>query len=332
MGQAPSKGDTGPSGPQGIQGFQGEQGVGIKSIGYDSNTGHLILKMSDDSSEGPFTISGKPGVGISKATMGDKGLSLTMTDNSVLGPYDIRGPPGVSDPTVVSNYLANNNTFVSSLGTEIAANSTTLSSNVATSIIASDATKNQIITSLIAQAPLITALADKLSVAPYKDALKGNTGTLASAESVKSTLSPVTMWCADGSCITANKENIIKSRSFHAPDNGWMFLQGGSETGTAVVNGMSIKDNGGLSVGQWKHVPQGTVEITGDTFIGGNLKIGNNNWQNLQIGDWQMYQDQGNGRLVFKNTKTNTASVYITPVDGNIWSGKSQTDGNWTRN
>ena len=54
-------------------------------------------------------------------------------------------------------------------------------------------------------------------------------------------------------------------------NDDWLHVKGSTKNGTAMYNGVSIKDGGGLSVGEWKKVPQGNVEVTGDVKVGGKL-------------------------------------------------------------
>lgn len=55
-------------------------------------------------------------------------------------------------------------------------------------------------------------------------------------------------------------------------DGDWLRIHGG-DNGTAVYKGMSINEDGGLAIGSWNHVPQGTLDVTGDTNLHGKLQI-----------------------------------------------------------
>jgi hypothetical protein len=55
----------------------------------------------------------------------------------------------------------------------------------------------------------------------------------------------------------------------------WMRIRGVAGTGTAVYNGMSINDGGGLAVGTWKNVPVGQIWVNTicDTAGGNCVKV-----------------------------------------------------------
>lgn len=55
-------------------------------------------------------------------------------------------------------------------------------------------------------------------------------------------------------------------------DNADWFSIYGANKGTAVYNGMSINDGGGLSVGSWNKAPQGTIN-TNDLHVQNNIRI-----------------------------------------------------------
>ena len=78
-----------------------------------------------------------------------------------------------------------------------------------------------------------------------------------------------------GKDLLLNSINITNERQ-----NDWLRLYGSDANGTAVFKGMSIKDGGGLSVGEWKKVPQGNLEVTNlstlkDVNVSGILKLNN---------------------------------------------------------
>lgn len=59
-------------------------------------------------------------------------------------------------------------------------------------------------------------------------------------------------------------------------NNDWFRINqahGGNpaQAGVAMYNGVAINDGGGLSVGAWKKVPNGSLETTGDARVGGKL-------------------------------------------------------------
>ena len=51
--------------------------------------------------------------------------------------------------------------------------------------------------------------------------------------------------------------NTINSNS-NTP-TGWLYINGSTSNGTAMYNGVSIKDGGGLNVGEWGKVPEGQI-------------------------------------------------------------------------
>ncbi len=109
------------------------------------------------------------------------------------------GPPGVSDPAQVVEKLKIDNTFMTSLGTNIAKNSTELATSVASSIGTSDAIRSQIVSSLQSRQEFLNALADKLtSDNTYKARITGPPGSIADLTSLENTLRPRSLWCADG--------------------------------------------------------------------------------------------------------------------------------------
>ena len=88
-----------------------------------------------------------------------------------------------------------------------------------------------------------------------------------------------TQLMADGSII------ISPSGLKVSDGNDWMRIFGSDKNGTAMYNGVSIKDNGGLNVGEWARVPEGTTKtkdlLVGNTayFKGGASVHNPDNWQ-----------------------------------------------------
>lgn len=106
---------SGPAGPQGERGSDGGQGPtgndgrGIAEV-YDSGDGRAMVRLTDGSTFGPFTVAGGPqgqqgsngndGRGITNIRdNGDGTLSVDMSDGSSQGPFAMpAGPAGPQGP------------------------------------------------------------------------------------------------------------------------------------------------------------------------------------------------------------------------------------------
>jgi hypothetical protein len=66
-------------------------------------------------------------------------------------------------------------------------------------------------------------------------------------------------WGASGDLSVQGDINATK---INRSDGDWLRISGTPANGTAMFNGVSINDGGGLSVGQWKKVPQGELHVS----------------------------------------------------------------------
>jgi hypothetical protein len=116
-------------------------------------------------------------------------------------------------------------------------------------------------------------------------------------------------------------------------DNDWFRLVGSRANGTAVYNGMSINDGGGLSVGSWERMPQGDLKVTGKLHTAGYfgpylMRFYDNNNKCGDVG-----QNGGLG-LMDCNGGNTWQQFYYNPMTGNLYNvQKNQCldvgDNNW---
>jgi len=175
---------------------------------------------------------------------GEQGLQGLQGLQGPPGKDGAQGPPGVSDPAQVVEKLKIDNTFMTSLGINIAKNSTELATSVASSIGTSDAIRSQIVSSLQSRQEFLNALADKLTNDnTYKARIIGPPGTIADDESIKLTFEKKSLWCADGELCTI-------------PTKKW----DGSTNRSLGELGIQIPANGRI------HTP-GRLHMSGDEFL-----------------------------------------------------------------
>jgi hypothetical protein len=98
-----------------------------------------------------------------------------------------------------------------------------------------------------------------------------------------------TQFMADGSV-------VIPSTGLKVSDaNDWMRIVGSDKNGVALYNGLSVRDNGGVNVGDWGRVPQGVTRShkfkIGDkwTLSGVGDAHGNDDWLRVFGGDEKGY-------------------------------------------
>ena len=106
-------------------------------------------------------------------------------------------------------------------------------------------------------------------------------------------------------------DNDTKTNSIGRNGTDDWFRIFGTNAGTAVYNGMSINDNGGLAIGTWNHAPQGQLWV--DTICnaaGGNCVNFNDIIRNGQ-------------KMGIKSSR----GGYLSDQGG--WKGKPGDNGNW---
>ncbi len=102
MGQS-QPGPVGPQGPQGDRGDQGPIGIGIQTVTYDAESGNLVFKMTNETSQGPFVVKGSQGERGPQGPQGERGIQGE------------RGPQGATGAQGPAGNIANDASLRSSL-------------------------------------------------------------------------------------------------------------------------------------------------------------------------------------------------------------------------
>lgn len=135
---------------------------------------------------------------------------------------------------------------------------------------------------------------------------------------------------------TVNGPIQAPSIGVDSKNNGWFNVnnQNPNSQGTAVYNGLSVKDGGGLSVGDWKKMPEGqgyfrdalkvghsmtgnwTDKATISSWVPDNTKIGGSfggpdNWSHLPFSDGNTYIRSGKTGGDVKIGDTGTGTVQL---------------------
>jgi hypothetical protein len=77
------------------------------------------------------------------------------------------------------------------------------------------------------------------------------------------------------------QQQTLKTNSIGRDGGGdWFRIFGTNDNGTALYNGLSVNETGGLSVGKWQKIPQGQFNALGSAGIGGDMP---QDWTGLNV-------------------------------------------------
>ena len=261
-GPAGSNGLLGPAGPQGIQGIPGQIGpmgpVGSNGapgpVGATGQIGPVgpVGAVGATGQIGPVGPVGAQGIqGIpgqigpmgpagSNGAPGPQGLQGGPGQTGAQGPQGPPGPNVLNAPfTMNQPYTGSNTTQLGNSWFPFADNNTYIRPGVAGTTL--------------------------------NGGLAGNTINIGDMGTTSVNIG------MNGSTTTMNGPTIhtgpVTASTIYAPNTDWMRIYGTSNNGVAVFNGLSVNQGGGVNIGAWGNVPQGTLNVAGNAGVGGTLTV-----------------------------------------------------------
>lgn len=302
-------------GPFNVMGPQGQPGVSIASGSLDTS-GNLTFTKTDKTIIGPFSVVGAPGVGVSGAIFDTSGnLTLTKTDNTKFGPFNVMGT-GISGATFDNS---GNLTLTKTDNTKLGP------FNLKSALLSDPAAVMQ----------LKGEKGEPGSIGSYTSVKSNLFDTPLTKSDGTKAVRGATLWCADGDfcqlpagskgfALSDNASPMIINNSLNVA--GRMNVQGGEIPDIQTPDGMLKLSKAGIMFGgkNAKGMEVNSAQISAGVHDNNSLCLvgmsdgsGSSNtrritaWAEngfringpLLIGNWKIYDDGDNLRIMHNNGK-----------------------------